>query len=84
MEEQKKRKEHKELTRKHRTKRESLKKRETLKRQMNKERLQRKGNMREKCEITHQIVCGKTEKSLHIRHISTVHVALNKSNINSS
>ena len=84
MEEQKKREEHKELTRKHKTERKSLKKRETLKHQMNKEWLQRKGNMREKCKITSQNLCKKTEKSLHVRHILTVHMALNKSNINSS
>ena len=47
MEEQKKREEHEELNRKHRTERESSKKRKTLKCQLNKERLRRKGNRRE-------------------------------------
>ena len=69
MEEQKKRKEHEELTRKHRMKRGSSKKRETLRCQLNKERIQRKGNRRERCEINDQNVHGKIEKSLHVRHI---------------
>ena len=66
MEEQKKREEHEELTKKCRTEKESSKKRK------------KEG----KCEINGQNVRGKTEESLHIRHILIVHVALSKSNIN--
>ena len=84
MEEQGKKEEHEELTREHKIEKESLKKRQTLKCQLNKERLRRKGNRREKCEINGQNVHGKTKKSLHLKNILTVHVALNKSNINSS
>ena len=84
MEEQKKREEYEELTRERRTEKESLKKRKTLKRQLNKERLRRKGNRREKCNINGQNVHGKIEKSLHVRHILIIHMALNKSNINLS
>ena len=79
MEEQKKRAEHEELTRKRRTEKESLKKRQTLKCQLNKEGVRRKRNKREKCEINSQNVCGKTKKNLHIEHILTAHVALNES-----
>jgi len=84
MEEQKKREKHEELTRKCKIEKESSKKRKVLKCQLNKERLRRKGNKRGDCEINGQNMRGKTKKSLHVRHILTVHVALNKSNINSS
>ena len=84
MEKQKKREEHKELTRERKTEKESLKKRKSLECQLNKERKQRKGKMREKGEIKGQNMHGKTEESLHIRHILIVHVALSKLNINSS
>ena len=84
MEDQKKREEHEELTRKRRTKKESLKKRQTLKCQLNKEGVRRKRNKMEKCEINGQNAHGKTEKNLHVKHILIVHVAFNKSNINSS
>ena len=84
MEEQKKREEYEELTRERRTEKESLKKRKTLECQLNKERKRRKGKWRENGEINGQNMRGKTEESLHARHILTVHVALNRSNINSS
>ena len=83
MEEQKKREEYEELTRERRTEKESLKKRKTLERQLNKERKRRKGIKREKCKINGQDMRGKTEESLHIKHILTVHMALSGSNINS-
>ena len=84
MEEQKKRKEHEELTRELKTEKESLKKRKTLERQLNKERKWRKGKRREKGKINGQNVREKTEESLHVKHILTVHMALSRSNITSS
>ena len=84
MEEQKKREEYEELTKERITEKESLKKRKTLERQLNKERKQRKGKWRENGEINGQNMRGKTKESLHARHILIVHVALSKSNINSS
>ena len=84
MEEQEKREEHEELTRKRRTEKESLKEKQTLKCQLNKEGVQRKRNRREKCKINGQNVRRKTEKNLRVERILTVHVALNWSNINSS
>ena len=84
MGEQEKREGHEELTREHRIEKESLKKRKTLERQLNKERKWRNGKMSEKCEINGQNVHWKTEESLHIKRILTVHMALNGSNINSS
>ena len=84
MEEQKKREEHEELMRERITEKESLKKRKTLECQLNKERKWRKGKRRENGEINSQNVRGKTEESLYVKHILTVHVAISKSNINSS
>ena len=84
MEEQEKRREHEELTRKCKTEKESLKERQTLKCQLNKEGVLRKRNRRKKCEINGQNVRGKTEKNLHVKRILTVHMALNDLNINLS
>ena len=84
MEEQKEREEYEELTRERRTEKESLKKRKTLECQLNKERKRRKGKWRENGKIDGQNMRGKTEESLHAKHILTVHVALSRSNIKSS
>ena len=65
MEELEKKQEHEEFTKERRIVKGSLKEKQTLEWKLNKEEMQKKGNRREKCEISGQNMCGKTEKCLH-------------------
>ena len=58
MEEHEKKQEHEELTKERMIEKGSLKERTTLEWKLNKEIIQKKGNKKEKCEISGQNMCG--------------------------
>ena len=70
MEEQEKKEDCEELTKEHRTEKESLKKRKTLECQLNKERKRRNGKRREKCKINGEKCVqenqGKSARQMHL------------------
>ena len=68
MEELEKKQKHKEFTKERKIEKGSLKEKQTLEWKLNKEETQKKGNRREKCEISGQNMRGKTEKRLHHKH----------------